>query len=280
MSDNDGIVLVTGAAGGMATACSQLLATRYRRMLLTDRDHDRLVDVAARLRSSGVECHTLVSDLTRPESIPEIIDAVASLGGLRVLVHTAAVSPSMSDWRTLITVDLVRSVELLDGLEALIGPGSVAVCIASIAAYMGRTLPDGLFDVLGDPRSEALLDRLAALDPPPNSSAAYVWAKTAIVRECQARGVAWGRRGARIVSISPGLIDTPMGRYELEENSIKATMTSVTPLKGAVAGRLDDLPGTPDDIARAVRFLCSDDASFINGCDLRIDGGFISAWQP
>jgi NAD(P)-dependent dehydrogenase (short-subunit alcohol dehydrogenase family) len=155
----------------------------------------------------------------------------------------------------------------------------VAVCIASIAAHMRRPTPEGLLDALADPLSEHLLDRLAALDPPPNGGSAYVWAKTAIVRECEARGRSWGEIGARIVSVSPGLIDTPMGRFELETNPVKAPMTSVTPLRGAAAGRRDDLPGTPDDIARAVAFLCSDDASFINGCDLRVDGGFISAWR-
>jgi NAD(P)-dependent dehydrogenase (short-subunit alcohol dehydrogenase family) len=277
---DQGITLITGAAGGMATVSSRLLAPDHPRMLLTDLDDDRLTDVAARLREDGVDCHTLACDLSRPESVDEIVERVREHGGLRTLVHTAAVSPSMSDWQTLITIDLVRTVELLDGLEPLVGPGSVAVCIASIAAHMGRPLPHGLFDALAEPRDPALLDRLAALEPPPNPSAAYVWAKTAVVRECQARGATWGRLGARIVSISPGLIDTPMGRYEFVENSIKRSLTSVTPLRGELAGRRDDLPGTPDDIARAVRFLSSNDASFINGCDLRIDGGFISAWEP
>jgi NAD(P)-dependent dehydrogenase (short-subunit alcohol dehydrogenase family) len=279
LSAPSGTVLITGAAGGMGLACSQALGPRYPELLLTDREGDRLEASAERLRAAGVECYTVVCDLSDPASIAEIARAVAARGGLRALVHTAAVSPTMADWQTLITIDLVRSIELLDSLEPMIGPGTVAVCIASSAAHMGRPVPDGLAEALAEPRSERLLDRLATLDPAPDTGAAYIWAKTAIVRECEARGVTWGRRGARIVSVSPGLIDTPMGRYELEVNPAKARMTSVTPLRGEVAGRSDDLPGTSDDIARAVAFLCSDDAAFINGCDLRIDGGFIAAWR-
>lgn len=279
MSAGPGTVLITGAAGGMGSACARALGPHHPELLLTDREADRLEAGADRLRATGIECRTLVCDLTDPSSVDAIAGAVASRGGLRTLVHTAAVSPTMADWQTLITIDLVRTIELLDRLEPLIGPDSVAVCIASIAAHMGRPTPEDLAAALADPTSEEVLARLGALDPAPDTGAAYVWAKTAIVRECEARAVRWGRRGARIVSVSPGLIDTPMGRFELEVNPVKAPMTSVTPLRGELAGRRDDLPGTADDIARAITFLCSEDAGFINGCDLRIDGGFIAAWR-
>lgn len=279
MGSESGTVLITGAAGGMGLACSRALGPYHSELLLTDREGDRLEAAADRLRAAGIECRTLVCDLAEPLSVDAIAGAVASRGGLRALVHTAAVSPTMADWQTLITIDLVRTIELLNRLEPLIGPGSVAVCIASIAAHMGRPAPEGLAEALADPTSEELHARLAALHPAPDTGAAYVWAKTAIVRECEVRGITWGRRGARIVSVSPGLIDTPMGRFELEVNPLKAPMTSVTPLRGELAGRRDDLPGTADDIARAIAFLCSDDAGFINGCDLRIDGGFIPAWR-
>jgi NAD(P)-dependent dehydrogenase (short-subunit alcohol dehydrogenase family) len=99
------------------------------------------------------------------------------------------------------------------------------------------------------------------------SGAAYSLSKRAVIALAERRAVAWGAQGARIVSISPGLIATPMGRQEMAATDAAARLADVTP-----AGR----PGTAAEIAQAARFLTSDEASFITGCDLRVDGGAVA----
>lgn len=275
-----GTVVVTGALGGMGEASSKRLATRYPRLLLADRDEDRLAVLQAQLRALGATCSVLAGDLTDPEYIARIGEVVGEHGGLRALVHTAAVSPSMTDWKTLLAVDLVGTIRLLDTLLPHTGPGSVAVCFASIAAHMGRPVPDPVAAELAGPLDETIINRIiAVVETEPSTGMAYIWAKAAVVALCERLSGTWGRRGARIVSLSPGLIDTPMGRLELEENEQKKTQLEVTPLRGEPAGRRADLPGRTSDIAAAVDFLCSEDASFLNGIDLRIDGGFIGVWR-
>jgi NAD(P)-dependent dehydrogenase (short-subunit alcohol dehydrogenase family) len=101
-----------------------------------------------------------------------------------------------------------------------------------------------------------------------NSGAAYSIAKRGVIRACQRWAPQWGKRGARIVSLSPGLIDTPMMQMELSKTPGMKVMLELTPL-----GRL----GTPEEIAATVDFLCSGEASFISACDILVDGGCIAA---
>ena len=277
---NAGTVLVTGALGGMGEATTRRLAARHPHLLLTDRDEDRLLAARRQVRELGARCDVVVSDLADAGSVDRIGELVGTHGGLRALIHTAAVSPSMTDWKTLLTVDLLGTIRLLDTVYPHTGPGSVAVCFASLAAHMGRPVPAPVAAELAGPLDETIVDRIAAaVDTEPSTGMAYIWAKSAVVTLCERLAGAWERRGARIVSLSPGLIDTPMGRLELAENEQKKTQLEVTPLRGDVAGRHPDLPGRTDDIAAAVDFLCSADASFLNGTDLRVDGGFIGVWR-
>jgi NAD(P)-dependent dehydrogenase (short-subunit alcohol dehydrogenase family) len=128
--------------------------------------------------------------------------------------------------------------------------------------------------LLDDPLAEGFLAAVErALDQPLDSATAYVLAKRGVIRLAERLAAPWGAKRGRAVSISPGLIDTPMGRLELDRQSIIPVMVEVTPVK-----RPDrPLPGRPEDIAAAVAFLESDTAAFISGCDLRVDGGLVAA---
>src|SRR5581483_3117283 len=117
-------------------------------------------------------------------------------------------------------------------------------------------------DLLGQARSEGLLDRAAALLP--DSGLAYSWSKKAVQVEVARAAVRWGPRGGRVVSVSPGLIDSPMGRLEFDNHPVMKQMLDDTPL-----GRL----GQANELAAAAAFLVSDEASFISGIDLLVDGG-------
>ncbi|MDT5355374.1 MAG: hypothetical protein QOJ56_3906, partial [Mycobacterium sp.] len=128
--------------------------------------------------------------------------------------------------------------------------------------------------LLDDPLADGLVAAVEqTLGQPLDSAMAYVLAKRGVIRLVERLAAPWGAKGGRTVAISPGLIDTPMGRLELERQSIVPVMVEVTPVK-----RPDQpLPGRPEDIAATVAFLESDAAAFISGCDIRVDGGLIGA---
>jgi NAD(P)-dependent dehydrogenase (short-subunit alcohol dehydrogenase family) len=114
----------------------------------------------------------------------------------------------------------------------------------------------------------------AQLAVPLDGTMGYVLAKRGVMRTCERLSGPWGRRGARLVSIAPGLMDTAMGRLEMTDSEIVPVLIEATPLKRPGHERL---PGSVADIASLVSFLCSDDASFISGCDIRIDGALIGS---
>jgi len=145
------------------------------------------------------------------------------------------------------------------------------VCIESIAGYVD--VASEVEPLLDDPLRPDFLDVVeTALTEPLDGATGYGLAKRGVIRACERLSGVWAARGGRIVSIAPGLFDTDMGRMEMEGDELIALMITATPLKRP--GRVL-LPGGPDDIAGLVGFLCSERASFITGCDIRIDGGLM-----
>jgi NAD(P)-dependent dehydrogenase (short-subunit alcohol dehydrogenase family)/alkylhydroperoxidase/carboxymuconolactone decarboxylase family protein YurZ len=272
------VTVVTGAAGAMGAACARVLSARTDVLLLTDVDESRLRTAAAEIERDGeVAVHPLVADLGDPAAAAEIATRAAELGELHALVHTAGLSPAMAGWQEILRVDLVGVARLLDVFLPHVVRDSVAVCLASVAGHMGAFDPamDALLDDALAPDLEARYR--AAYGSEPDPGATYRLAKRAVIRLCERTAVTWGQRGGRVVSLSPGLIDTEMGRLELQHNPIKTWMAEITPLGARRCGGDTVLPGRADDIATAVAFLCSEAASFISGCDLRVDGGLIAA---
>lgn len=265
-------VLITGAAGGMGRACARLFGATHD-LVLTDAS-PRLAQVAEEFTA---DAYTILAARTGDLGDDALLAAlVADLGGGEpiTLIHTAGLSPSQADWRAILSVNLIATEKLLAMVEPILAPGSVAVAIASTAGHVPIEIP-GTADLLKNPLDPAFLDTIGAiLEGAAGGSAAgasglaYLLSKRAVLRLVERKAVAWGAKGARIVSISPGLILTPMGRQEVEKTPGAAETRDAAP-----AGR----PGTAMDIALAAQFLASDAASFVTGTDLRVDGGTTAA---
>ena len=248
-----GATVVTGAARGMGRACVE----RLRR--------DGADVVAVDLEAPDIDGTTGVAcDVSDPAAVDALVAEVERRGPFRGLAHAAGISPTMAGSQRIFEVDLLGTQLLLDRFEPLVEPGSAAVCFASSAAYqialMG--LDPELEALVEDPRGDGFAERAAARLP--DSGLAYAWAKRGVIRAAARAAVTWGRRGGRVNSLSPGLIDTGMGRQEFDAQPVMQVMLDATPL-----GRL----GTPDEISEVVAFLLSDRASFVSGIDVLADGG-------
>jgi NAD(P)-dependent dehydrogenase (short-subunit alcohol dehydrogenase family) len=177
----------------------------------------------------------------------------------------------MADARTVIEVDLVGSVRVTDAVFPLVEPGSSAILFGSIAGY--SDVDPVIEKLLCDPLADGLFSTIEqALGQPVDSATAYVLGKRGVMRLVERLATPWGAKGGR-VAISPGLIDTPMGRLELERQPIIPQMIELTPVKRPES----PLPGRVGEIAALVAFLESDGAGFISGCDIRVDGGLVGA---
>jgi NAD(P)-dependent dehydrogenase (short-subunit alcohol dehydrogenase family) len=268
---SDEVFLITGAAGGMGLASARVLASQGQ-LLLVDLGDEQLRAANAILRADGARVEIQRCDVTVAEDVTAVVEKVQSMGPFRALVHTAGVSPEMASGRRVLDVDLLGSVRITDAIFPLVHPGGSAVLIGSIAGY--SEVNPAVEALLDDPLVETFFDDVeAALGRPLDGPSAYVLAKRGVVRLVERLSKPWGERGARTVAIAPGLIDTPMGRLELKNQPIMPTMVEFTPIKRPG----QPLPGRPEDIASAVRFLVSDEAGFISGCEIRIDGGLVGA---
>ena len=258
-----GVVVVTGAASGMGLASAEALAAQSA-LLLVDLRAEPLVRTAERLR-----CESIAGDLCDVATLRAVADRSAALGGCRGLVHGAGLSPAMADARRLFEVNLAATARLVDALEPHLVAGAAGVLFASQAGHLiARAATPEIDALLDDPERPDLYDRLAAAAGPLATSpgGAYALSKRGVQRLAVARAPAWGARGARLVSLSPGVIDTEMGRRELSvQTAAMQAILAATPV-GARMGRAEE-------VASVVAFLCSDAASFVSGVDLLVDGG-------
>ena len=268
---NRPVAVITGALGGIGRACCERLATGYRLALL-DLGAERLSAAAADMASRGIEVVLArACDVADAAQVGACFEALGRTGSIGALVHTAGVSPALADWETIIRANIAGTAHVLDACLPLTAANGAAICIASMAGH--GVVPDADLDAaLDDPTAAdlparlepSLTQRRIAGDPYALASPAYSVSKYAVQRMVAARAAAWAQRGARIVSISPGLIHTPMGRKEVAENERAAAVLEAIP---------GNRWGSPLDIANAAAFLASNEAGYITGCDLKVDGG-------
>lgn len=265
-AQND-VVVVTGA-GGMGEAVARRLGSGCS-IVLADVGDAQLTRVADALTRDGYTTHPVRTDIAAAADVRALARTAADLGPIRCVVHTAGVSPVQATSQQIVDVDVIGTARVLDAFEPYVRPGTVAVCIASMAGTMTQLDPHTLELLATTPADE--LHALAVLDPNTmEPGVAYGVAKRANHVRVESASIVWGRRGGRVVSISPGIIATAMGQQEL-----------AGPYGGAMRAMIEMSAcrrlGTPDDIAAAVEFLVSPAASFITGTDLLVDGGVVAA---
>jgi NAD(P)-dependent dehydrogenase (short-subunit alcohol dehydrogenase family) len=265
------ISVITGGAGGMGRASAEALASRGP-LVITDVGERQAHDAASELRELGATAHPFVCDVANRSDVRALAEEIARLGDLGCVVHTAGLSPTMAAAERIIDVDLVGTAYVLDAMLPLARAGTTAVCIASQSAYLLPAFDAGLGALPEALLSGDVVDRLRECAPDllADPGIAYGWAKKMVIDLVVAVAPAWGARGARVVSLSPGIISTPMGNAELEQQPFMPSIIALTPL-----GRT----GAASEIASVVAFLASEAASFITGSDILVDGGSTHAVQ-
>lgn len=256
----EGVAIVTGAAGGMGSHCARLLREGgWDDLILCDLDEARLAPVAAGL---GDKVRLLAGEITDADFGNRLISLLGDRP-IGALIHTAGVSPAIfGDKDRLLEINLDATQALVEAIRPRMAAGAAAVLFASMASYFPISPEaDAAFEAPLPPEGTRALRHLAE-----NAGAAYTLSKRGVRAIARREAKSFGARGARLVSLSPGLIDTAM--MAGEKNPQTEAM-----LAGSALGRL----GRPEELAAAAVFLCSPQAGFITGCDLRVDGGSLSS---
>lgn len=257
------VAVVIGGGGGIGLGVAARLAGRYE-LLIADVSQANVDSALDSLRAIGGRASGAVCDVTDQDSVRRLAKTVRDLGRLRVLVNTAGLSPALADARTIMDVNLLGTATILEEFLPLAGAGTAVVCLASCSAY--RPGFGSFDDLVRDPLTPANTAALHEAFPHDgDSGAAYAVSKRGVILLCESRAHDWGTKGARVVSVSPGPTDTSMGRAEENPDNPRARqfMAAATPSRR----------GRVHEVAAVIDFLCSDDASYVNGCDLRVDAG-------
>lgn len=265
------VVVIIGAGGiGVAIGRRQGFG---KTVLLADFNEKTLNAAALAMRDAGYAVETHPVDVSSRQSVHALATAAAALGNVVQVVNTAGLSPNMAPIEGVLKVDLYGTAVVFDEFGQVIAPGGAGLIISSMAGHMMPALPPEQDQALIHTPTEDLL-KLPFLQANaiPNSVVAYMIAKRANHLRVQASAMTWGARGARVNSISPGIIVTPLALHELnsEIGEMYRAMIDASPAKRMAS---------PDEIAIAASFLLGPDAGFVTGSDLLIDGGVIAAMK-
>ena len=205
--------LVVGACGGLGLAVARRLG-REARIILADIDREKAQLSAKMLCSEGYSAIAVHVDVGEAASVAAMCASISALGRVRTIAHVVGLSPSCGDWRQILRVNATGAALVARSMAPLLGRGSAAVFVSSLGGHIVPA-PPAIVEVLDTPLANDFIDRLsAAYDHALTPSVAYGWSKIALMRMCRRLAPAWGARGCRINSISPGLIASPMGERE------------------------------------------------------------------
>ena len=241
-----------------------------KHVVLADLKTEAAENAAKTLEDAGFEASAVQADLSSRESILSLIVHARQYGDITNLVNAAGVSPSQAPVATILKVDLYGTSVLLEEFGKVIAEGGSGIVISSQSGHRLPALPEEQNTALATAPTEELLS-LPFIASITDTLKAYQYSKRCNVLRVMGEATRWGKRGATVNSISPGIIITPLANDELKgpRGEGYRRMLSLCPAKRA---------GTPDEVGDLAEFLMSPKGRWITGADFLIDGGTTASY--
>lgn len=264
------VILLTGA-GQIGLAIARRMGYG-KKIVIGDKKIENAQGVARIMSDAGFNCVAIETDISSRDSILGLIAEGQKYGEISYLINAAGVSPSQASIETILKVDLYGTAVLLEEVGKVIKSGGAGVTISSQSGHRMKQLTPEEDEQLATTPTEQLL-HLEIVQPKniADTLHAYQMAKRCNEKRVMAESVKWGERGARLNSISPGIIVTPLAIDEF--NGIRGDF-----YKNMFAKCPAHRPGTADEVANVAELLMSDKGAFITGADFLIDGGATAAY--
>jgi NAD(P)-dependent dehydrogenase (short-subunit alcohol dehydrogenase family) len=266
----ENVVVVIGA-GSIGQAIARRVSVG-KHVLLADLKKENADAAAEVMMDAGYEVSTVIVDISSRESIQALVQKATTIGDIAGIILAAGVSPSQASPETILKVDLYGTAVVLEEFGNVIAQGGSGIVIASQSGHRLPPLSVEMNKELATTPAEELLG-LQMLQPGQikDSLHAYQISKRANSLRVMAEAVRWGKRGARINAISPGIIFTPLARDELKGPRGDGYRRMI---EVSAAGR----GGTPDEVGAVAALLMGPEGTFITGSDFLMDGGVTAAY--
>ena len=253
---------------GLATA---KIVGRDHTVVLCDVRQDRLTTAAATLQDLGITPTIVNGDVTDRGAVDALYKTASGLGTIASVIHTAGVSPSMGPADYVMRTNAVGTLNVNEAFHATAGEGSVIVNVASMAAHLLPTeiVPTGQFPLAlhdGDAFMDAMMTACSIAPEEMRSGMAYAVSKSFVKWYSQSQAERFNARALRIVSISPGSVDTEMGRLEEQAGAGAMVADAAVPRWGKA-----------EEMAELLAFCASDKAGYLTGTDILNDGGVVAS---
>jgi NAD(P)-dependent dehydrogenase (short-subunit alcohol dehydrogenase family) len=264
------ICVITGGGSGMGLATAKIMGEDHS-IILVGRTVKKLEGALQELHALGIEVEIFPGDVSNRASVHEVANHAAQVGTVAAVIHAAGMSPHMGTSEAVFTANAMGTIYINEEFAKIMGPASCIVNVASMSAYMQSEdkFPVHEYKVsLTDPE-QFKTKMLAMIDAMPKEAAggvAYIFSKNFVIWYSAQCACLYGRKGIRVVSVSPGTIKTPMSDVEPD---------GVHPAMGGALGRL----GEADELARLLAFCASNKAGYLTGTDILCDGGTIAAMR-
>lgn len=270
MNNRRKVTVVIGA-GSIGQAIARRVSAG-KHIVLADLRQEN-ADAAARvLLDAGFEVTTALVDVCSRESVEALVQVATAIGDVTGVIHAAGVSPSQAPVATILRVDLYGTALVLEAFGNVIAEGGAGVVIASQSGHRLPALtPEQNKALATTPVEELLALEMLQADKVTDPLNAYQISKRANSLRVMAEAVRWGKRGARVNTISPGIIFTPLARDELNGPRGEGYRRMINL---CAAGR----GGTPDEVGAVAALLMGPEGTFITGSDFLMDGGVTAAY--
>lgn len=264
------VCVVTGGGSGMGFDAAKILGKDHK-IILVGRTVSKLEGAVNQLKAEGIDASAFPADISNRDSVKALTAHAKEQGNIKTVIHAAGISPMMGEGEKVFVINALGTIYINEEFGAVMNGG----CILNVSSMAAHMLPEGqtpkqVYQLsLKDPEAfkQAMLQVLSSVPDENKSSSAYVMSKNFVNWFTVKMALKYGKNGVRAVSISPGTFKTPMG---LLEGEAAAAFAINGPL-----GRV----GEPEEIARMMAFMVSDECSYLTAADILYDGGAIAAMR-
>lgn len=262
------VCVITGGGSGIGLAAAHIMGKDYR-VVLCGRTGKKLEKALKELRDEGVEAESFVCDVSDREAVHKLAVHAGKLGEVTAVIHAAGMSPHMGDARKIMEANALGTIFINEEFYEVMGPGSCIVDVASMAGYLlpGIVIPRRSYPLCFKDKAAFMKKMMARVHMLParyHSDIAYGISKNFVIWYAAAGAMRFGEKGIRLLSVSPGNFETPMGELEKEEASSYLRYCAVKRF------------GDPGEIAELLAFAAGKKPGYLTGVDILMDGGCVA----